>query len=120
MEGFSFYFENKREFVWLHRLFIGLIYQYDGIYPEGQISELHDSIEELLSLELETLVPSKGPSIKGRAHSQGIKPAFRFLSEVIDNEGELLRGWKRPVPTAMYFLPPSPWPLDEIEESQHQ
>ena len=120
LEGFSFYFENKGVCVApsvIHRADLPIRWN----LPGGQISELHDSIEELLSLELETLVPSKGPSIKGRGHIvEVLNRHLDFLSEVIDNEGELLRGWKRPVPTAMYFSPPSPWPLDEIEDSQHQ
>ena len=103
LEGFSFYFENKGVCVApsvIHRADLPIRWN----LPGGQISELHDSIEELLSLELETLVPSKGPSIKGRGHIvEVLNRHLDFLSEVIDNEGELLRGWKRPVPTAMYF-----------------
>jgi len=85
--------------------------------PTGNSIQHLNSLEKLLCLEVETLVPTHGPAIKGRQHvNEVITRHMEAMENVIEKSGARPANWPRPANTVLYHSPPS-WPLEEIEES---
>ena len=85
--------------------------------PGGSIRDLADSIETLMSLDVESLIPARGPAIKGNEHiTDVLNRHLQFLELVIDDEGQIPKSWGRPAPTSLHLTPRDPWPLEEAEE----
>jgi hypothetical protein len=71
-----------------------------------------------MELELETLIASRGPAIKGRTHIEDVlNKHLQFFDKVILDEGQLPKSWAKPAPTSLFFTPREPWSLLEHEET---
>jgi glyoxylase-like metal-dependent hydrolase (beta-lactamase superfamily II) len=86
--------------------------------PGGCLPDLADSIAEIMELELETLIASRGPAIKGRTHIEDVlNKHLQFFDKVMLDEGQLPKSWSKPAPTSLFYTPREPWPLLEHEET---
>jgi len=78
--------------------------------PTGCLPDLADSLEEMLDLELEMLLPGQGPAIDGRERVQQILERHRdFFDVCIEDDGRMPEGWMKPSPTANYLSPLPKW-----------
>ena len=86
--------------------------------PGGCLPDLADSIAGVMELELELLVASRGPAIKGRSHIEDVlNNHLQFFDKVIIAEGQIPKSWAKPTPTSLFLTPREPWPLLEHEET---
>lgn len=86
--------------------------------PGGCLPDLADSIAGVMELELELLVASRGPAIKGRSHIEDVlNDHLQFFDKVIIAEGQIPKSWAKPTPTSLFLTPREPWPLLEHEET---
>ena len=86
--------------------------------PTGCLPDLVDSLKQVKSMDLESLVPLQGPAIKGKKHIQEVlKRHIDFFNECVTNQGIVPKSWPRPAQTAIWNTPSPPWPLEEREEA---
>jgi glyoxylase-like metal-dependent hydrolase (beta-lactamase superfamily II) len=84
--------------------------------PSGSLMDVIQSLSALKRLKLSSLVPLQGPAIRGHSHIQEVLDRhLAFFEEAALNDGKPPKSWQRPAPTAMWYTPISPWPLDEHE-----
>jgi len=85
--------------------------------PTGNPIEHLHSLEKVLCLELDILVPAHGPAIKGKEHVMDVLSRhIAAMEQVVEDSGIRPSNWPRPANTVLYHSPPG-WPLEEIEES---
>ena len=86
--------------------------------PGGSLPELITSLKTIHDLAPSSLVPARGPTIKGSSRiDEVLNMHLQFLEECEDNDGEVPRSWPRPARTAYFLVSDPPWPLKEIENS---
>jgi len=89
--------------------------------PGGCLPDLADSVTGIMELELENLLASRGPSIKGRKHIQDVLDKhLQFFDKVISDDGVIPKSWAKPTPTSLFLTPRDPWPLLEHEETSSE
>lgn len=85
--------------------------------PGGSLPELISSLETIIDLEPRSVVPARGPTIKGNERiSQVLNQHLAFLEECLENDGDVPRSWPRPARTAYFLTSEPPWPLLEKEK----
>ena len=86
--------------------------------PGGCLPDLADSIAGVMEMEIESLIASRGPAIKGRTHIEDVlNEHLQFLDKVMIDEGKIPKSWAKPAPTSLFLTPREPWPLLEHEET---
>jgi glyoxylase-like metal-dependent hydrolase (beta-lactamase superfamily II) len=84
--------------------------------PGASLIDHHASLIRLRDLQLEALVPMRGPAIRGKPHIEDVLDRhITHVAAMLDDEGRRPRGWPRPAPSALWMTPFSPWPLEERE-----
>ncbi len=85
--------------------------------PGGSLPELITSLKTIHDLTPNSIVPARGPTIKGTERiDEVLNQHLTFLEECQENEGEVPRSWPRPARTAYYLTSEPPWPLKEKEK----
>ena len=86
--------------------------------PGGSLPELITSLKTLHDLTPTSIVPARGPTIKGRDRiAEVLNQHLEFLEGCEENSGNAPRSWPRPARTAYYLVSDPPWPLVEKETS---
>ena len=89
--------------------------------PGGSLPELITSLETIHDLAPKSIVPARGPTIKGKLRIEEVlSQHLNFLEECQDNDGEVPRSWPRPARTAYFLTSEPPWPLKEKEKSSDE
>ena len=87
--------------------------------PTGNLILGKESLEMLLKLDAEKLIPMHGPSIQGRGHiSETVQRHITMLNQIIDAQGALPRSWPKPAHTSLWHEPVPSWPRKEQESNQ--
>ena len=85
--------------------------------PGGSLPELITSLETIHDLAPKSIVPARGPTIKGVSRiDEVLNQHLNFLEECQDNDGQVPRSWPRPARTAYFLTSEPPWPLKENEK----
>ena len=85
--------------------------------PGGSLPELITSLETIRDLAPKSIVPARGPTIKGVERiDEVLSQHLSFLEECQDNDGQVPRSWPRPARTAYFLTSEPPWPLKENEK----
>ena len=85
--------------------------------PGGSLMDLIESFTALKRLRVASIVPLQGPAIRGKKHvSEVLDRHLEFFRQAAENDGQPPASWHRPAPTALWFTPISPWPLEEHEQ----
>lgn len=83
----------------------------------GNLPDLADSVETLLDLELEMLIPAYGEAIVGpRSVRTVLNRHLSFFEECISNDGSPPENWVRASQMSTYLTPRTPWPSAVAEE----
>lgn len=78
--------------------------------PTGCLPDLLASVERIIQLQANTLIPAHGDSIRGAEEVAEILEKHRaFFVERIAAGGELPRNWPRPSQTCNYLTPRPSW-----------
>lgn len=86
--------------------------------PGGSLPDLVSSLETIIDLSPKSIVPARGPTIKGYDRiSEVLNQHLTFYEECLDNDGNAPRSWPRPARTAYFLTSEPPWPLLEKEKS---
>ena len=86
--------------------------------PGGSLPELITSLKTIHDLSPSSLVPARGPAIRGDDRiEQVLNQHLNFLEDCLENDGEVPRSWPRPARTAYFLVSEPPWPLLEKESS---
>jgi glyoxylase-like metal-dependent hydrolase (beta-lactamase superfamily II) len=86
--------------------------------PGGSLPELIASLKTVHDLSPNSIVPARGPTIKGRDRiDEVLNQHLSFLEQCEQNAGTAPRSWPRPARTAYYLVSDPPWPLVEKESS---
>jgi len=86
--------------------------------PGGSLPELITSLKTIQDLQPSSIVPSRGPAIKGSFRiNEVLSQHLSFLEDCKDNNGNVPRSWPRPAKTAYFLVSDPPWPLEEKEKS---
>ena len=86
--------------------------------PGGCLPDLVSSLEIICDLAPKSIVPARGPTIKGREHIDAVlNRHLEFFETAIENDGISPSSWPRPARTAYFLTPSEPWPLEEKEDS---
>ena len=86
--------------------------------PGGNLVDLIASLKTIRDLVPKTLIPARGPAIRGEEHiAETIDRHLEFLESCEESGGDVPRSWPRPARTAYFLVPDEPWPLLEKEES---
>ena len=86
--------------------------------PGGSLPELITSLKTIHDLSPSSLVPARGPAIRGDDRiEQVLNQHLNFLENCLENDGEVPRSWPRPARTAYFLVSEPPWPLLEKESS---
>ena len=84
--------------------------------PGGSLPELIDSLKTVHDLSPSSIIPARGPAIKGLDRiDEVLNKHITFLEDCMDNAGEVPRSWARPARTAYFLVSEPPWPLLEKE-----
>ena len=87
--------------------------------PTGCAPDILDSIETLLELEAETLIPAHGEAIRSKSAIEDILNRHHtFFAEVIEDDGNMPHLWPRPAPTCNYLTPRPTWPEPPANSKQ--
>ncbi len=85
--------------------------------PGGSLPDLITSLKTIQEIKPNSIVPARGPAIKGRQRiDEVINQHLSFLEDCRDNNGNVPRSWPRPAKTAFYLVSEPPWPLHEKEK----
>jgi len=85
--------------------------------PGGSLPELIASLKTIHDLTPNSIVPARGPSIKGIERiDEVINQHLSFLEECQENDGKVPRSWPRPARTAYFLTSEPPWQLKELEK----
>ena len=78
-------------------------------FPTGCLPDLVESIEYLLKMEIEQLVPGHGETIVGTAAVLAeLEQQKQVLSQTLEAKGMRPKEWPRPHPTCNWFTPEPP------------
>ena len=78
--------------------------------PTGCLPDLLGSIERIIQLQPDTLVPAHGKSIRGsEAITEMLERHHAFFTERVEDEGEFPTKWPRPSQTCNYLTPRPAW-----------
>ena len=87
--------------------------------PGGSLPELISSLNTIHDLSPKSIVPARGPAIRGRERiDEVINQHLTFLENCQDDDGQVPRSWPRPARTAYFLVSEPPWPLLEKESSK--
>ncbi len=87
--------------------------------PTGNLILGKESLEKLLQIEVEKLIPMQGPSIRGSNHiRETINRHLSTLQKIIEEQGVLPRSWPKPAHTSLWHEPVPSWPRKEQEKTQ--
>jgi glyoxylase-like metal-dependent hydrolase (beta-lactamase superfamily II) len=79
-------------------------------FPTGCLPDLLESVEIILGLELEQLIPGHGETIRGTADIRAeLEQHQETLAGCVERKGERPETWPRPHPTCNWFTPEPPW-----------
>jgi glyoxylase-like metal-dependent hydrolase (beta-lactamase superfamily II) len=78
--------------------------------PLGCLPDLATSIEKLLDLEIKSLVPAHGETIRGTEVKKMLQRHLDFFTEVENNDGVMPKKWPRPARTCNHLTPRPAWP----------
>ena len=85
--------------------------------PGGSLPELITSLKTIDDLSPTSIVPARGPAIKGDSRiDEVVKQHLSVDEECRDNAGLAPRRWPRPSRTAYFLTPEPPWPQNEVEK----
>ena len=85
--------------------------------PGGSLPELITSLKTIQDLNPTSIVPARGPTIKGSDRMTDVlNQHLSFLEECLESDGEVPRSWPRPAKTAYFLTSEPPWPLHEKEK----
>ncbi len=83
----------------------------------GNLPDLADSVETLLELDLEMLIPGYGDAIVGPLNVKSVlKRHLAFFEECISNDGSPPEHWARASQMSTYLTPRTAWPSIGAEE----
>jgi len=86
--------------------------------PGGSLPELITSFKTMYDLTPKSVVPARGPAIKGQERIEEVlNQHLNFFEECEENSGQSPRSWPRPARTAYFLVSDPPWPLEEKETS---
>ena len=86
--------------------------------PGGSLPELITSLKTIHDLSPSSIVPARGPTIKGEDRiDEVLNQHLNFLEDCQQNEGTPPRSWPRPARTAYFLVSDPPWALLEKEIS---
>ena len=72
------------------------------MYLQAILFEERESLEMLLKLDAEKLIPMHGPSLKGQGHiSETIQRHITMLNQIIADQGATPRSWPKPAHLAV-------------------
>ena len=77
--------------------------------PTGNIPQMLSSIEKVIELEPQILVPSRGESIRGDNVKIILERHRDFFKKLIEKKGELPVKWPKPASTCMWWTPQPKW-----------
>ena len=78
--------------------------------PTGCLPDLLGSIERIIQLQPDTLIPAHGDSIRGgEAIAEMLERHHTFFTERVKSEGEFPTKWPRPSQTCNYLTPRPAW-----------
>ncbi|MEC7168342.1 MAG: MBL fold metallo-hydrolase [Candidatus Thermoplasmatota archaeon] len=87
--------------------------------PTGNLILGKESLEKLLKIEVDKLIPMQGPSIRGSNHiRETINRHLSTLQKIIEEQGALPRSWPKPAHTSLWHEPVPSWPRKEQEKNQ--
>ena len=87
--------------------------------PTGNLIQGKESLEMLLALDCEKLIPMHGPSLKGKEHiAETIQRHITMLEQIIASKGDIPRSWPKPSHTSLWHEPVPAWP--RLEQETHQ
>ncbi len=81
--------------------------------PTGNIPQMLDSIEKIMELKPEVIVPSRGETIRGKNVQKVLKMHRNFFASIIEKRGELPIEWPKPTATCMWWTPNPKWEIDQ-------
>ena len=83
----------------------------------GCLPDLADSIEALLDLNLEMLIPGFGDAVMGKGYVRAVlEKHLSFFEQCIEDDGQPPNHWQRPAQMVTYLTPRTPWVFDITEE----
>ena len=86
--------------------------------PGGSLLDLINSYKRIHGLALSSIVPARGPAIRGRDHiDEVLNMHLEFFEDALANDGQPPVGWPRPARPPYWLTPRAPWPLMEKEVS---
>lgn len=85
--------------------------------PSGCLPDLVTSIETLIDLEVKTLVPVHGETIRGSDVEVIIQRHLDFFIDVEHNDGVIPQKWPRPARTCNHLTPRPAWPEISIKNN---
>jgi len=77
--------------------------------PTGNIVQMRDSIQHVRDLDIDTLIPSRGETIRGDTIEDVLTQHLDFFDSMIEAKGDLPEKWPVPVPTCMWWTPEPEW-----------
>ena len=77
--------------------------------PTGNLVQMRDSMQKIRDLDLDTLIPSRGETIRSDAIEESLNKHLDFFDSMIEAKGVLPKGWPLPVPTCMWWTPDPEW-----------
>ena len=77
--------------------------------PTGNIPKMLESIERIIALNPEVIVPSRGRTIRGKEVQKVLRKHRDFFISLIENVGELPKKWSKPASTCMWWSPTPEW-----------
>jgi len=77
--------------------------------PTGNILQMLSSIEKIIKLNPQVLVPSRGETVRGSKVMGVLKQHQKFFQKLIENKGELPNSWPKPANTCMWWTPEPSW-----------
>ena len=77
--------------------------------PTGNIIQMLSSIEKIIKLNPQVLVPSRGEAIRGEDVMRVMNQHRDFFHSLIEEKGELPQEWPKPANTCMWWTPVPNW-----------
>lgn len=77
--------------------------------PTGNVVQMKDSIQQVRDLDVDTLIPSRGETIRGNAIEESLTRHLDFFDSMIEAKGVLPKEWPIPMPTCMWWTPEPEW-----------
>ncbi len=77
--------------------------------PTGNVVQMKDSIQQVRDLDVDTLIPSRGETIRGNAIEESLTQHLDFFDSMIEAKGALPTEWPIPATTCMWWTPKPEW-----------